>query len=269
MRPRFPIFVLIAATLAVSCAAVKGVTLDWDAATWAPGSLSNSYNVDPANPGNDITVSVAPTNGATLMADGITGASSPTINNTLAGGMNPVQNSLKISADLSGPSWTVVVTIDFSAFYPLGVQGVSFTIFDIDLNGSSYRGQDQIRSITASNGTTTFAPTITGVGLSVTPSGSDFNQVLTGNADAVDTGASSNRGNATISFGSQAVTSVTFTWMRGPDASGSGPIQSISLHDINFTPVPEINPALASILSCFGAIGLALHHRSRVRARRK
>lgn len=269
MRLRFLHTAAIVAALLCAVGSARAVTLDWDTATWTPGSLSNSYDVDPSHAGNDITVSVSAAGGATFMTDPVTGASSPSVNNTLAGGLSPVQNSLKISADLSGSAWTIVVTIDFSAFYPLGVQNLSFRLFDIDLNGSSYRGQDQIRSITASNGATTFAPTITGLGSSVTWSGTGTNQVLTGNADSVDTGASSSNGNATISFGSTAVTSVTFTWLRGPDGTGSGPIQSIGLHDISFTPVPEINPALASVFSCIGAIGLALHHRSRVRARRK
>ena len=240
---------------ALFCHTAHGVTLDWDAATWTPGSLSNSYNVDPANTGNDITVSVAAGGGAVLMNDTVTGFASPTNNNTLAGGLSPVQNSLKISADLSSSTAFVTITIDFSAWYPLGVQNLSFTLFDIDLNGSSYRGQDEISSIVGTNGATSFTPTITGVGSSVTHFVSGSTHRLIGNADSVDTGAGSSNGNATISFGSNAVKTVTFRWQRGPDATGSAPPGYFSVHDINFTPVPEINPAWAAAGLCgFGLL---------------
>ena len=246
---------LLISAAALSCHSADGVTLDWDAASWTAGSLSNSYNIDPANAGNDITVSVATSGGATLMADPVTGLASPTRNNTLAGGLSPVQNSLKISADLS--AGYVTITIDFSAWYPLGVQDLSFTLFDVDLNGASYRAQDEISSIVATNGAATIAPTITGVGSSVTHSGTALSQQLIGNADAVDTGASSAAGNATISFGSNAVKTVSFRWDRGPDATGSAPIAYIGLHDINFTPVPEVNPAMVAGVVCLAGGWLA------------
>ena len=35
------------------------VTLDWSTVTWTAGSLSNSYDVDPTNPGNDITIAMS------------------------------------------------------------------------------------------------------------------------------------------------------------------------------------------------------------------
>ena len=37
----------------------QAVTLDWDGVTWTAGSLSNSYDIDPVRPGNDITVTVS------------------------------------------------------------------------------------------------------------------------------------------------------------------------------------------------------------------
>ena len=234
------------AVVAILAQPAQAVILDWDAATWTSGSLSNSYNIDPAHAGNDITVTVAAGGGTILMADPVTGATSPTRNNTLTGGLTPAQNSLKISADLSSSTAYITLTIDFSAFYPAGVENLSFTLFDIDLNGSSYRGQDEISSIVGLNGATSVAPTITGIGGSVTHSGTGVNQHLIGNADAVD---NSSLGNATISFATP-VTSVSFRWDRGPDATGSAPISSLALHDISFTPVPEVNPALLAAALC-------------------
>ena len=255
--------------IAIALSPAEAVTLDWDAVTWTSGSLSNSYDIDPAHAGNDVTVSVATSGGAVLMSDPTTGAASPTRNTSLAGGLNPAQNTLKLTADISADSAFVMITIDFAAWYPQGVQNLSFTLFDIDLNGSSYRGQDEISGIVGMNGATSIAPTITGVGSSVTHIGTGLNQHLIGNADAFDTGATSSAGNATISFGSSAVTSVTFRWDRGPEATGSSPTTYIGLHDINFTPVPEINPAITAALSCFAATGLMFFHRARVRSRRQ
>lgn len=261
---------LVAAMIAAGAFArtVDAVVLDWDTANWTPGSLSNSYNVDPAHLGNDITVSIVAGGGTILMSDPVTGAASPSRSNSFAGGLSPAPQSLTISADLSSASAYVTITIDFAAFYPAGVQNLSFTLFDIDLNGSSFRGQDEISSIVGLNGATTVQPTITGVGGSVTHTNIGSAQHLIGNADAVDSGPTSNAGNATISFNAP-VTSVSFRWDRGPDATGSAPTASLALHDINFTPVPEINPALAGALSCVAATGLMFFHRARVKSRRQ
>ena len=129
------------AAIAAFAQPAQAVILDWDAVTWTPCSLANSYNVDPANPANDVTVTAATGGGTVLMTDPVTGATSPTRNNTLTGGLTPAQNSLKISADLSSSTAYITITIDFALFYPLGVQNLSFSLFDIDLNGSSYRGR--------------------------------------------------------------------------------------------------------------------------------
>ena len=246
------------AAAGIFASAAHGVVLDWDTVTWTSGTLSNSYNIDPAQAGNDITVSVATGGGAVLMTDPITGAASPTRNNTLEGGLTPAQQSLKISADLS--SGYITITIDFAAFYPLGVENLSFTLFDIDLNGSSYRGQDEISSIIGLNGATSVAPSITGVGPSVAHSGTGVTQHLIGNADSFDTGATSNFGNATITFAAP-VTSVSFRWDRGPEATGSAPTASLAVHDISFTPVPEVNPAFAAAALCGGTVIFVLRRR--------
>ena len=43
--------------------AANDVVLDWSTVSWPAGSLSNGYDVDPSNPGNDITVAITdPTN---------------------------------------------------------------------------------------------------------------------------------------------------------------------------------------------------------------
>jgi len=37
----------------------QAITLNWGSVAWTPGSLANSYDIDPAQPGNDVTVTVS------------------------------------------------------------------------------------------------------------------------------------------------------------------------------------------------------------------
>src|SRR6185437_7859736 len=69
------------------------VVLDWDSVSWTSGSLSNSYDVN-ADGVLDITVSATSQPSNIWTNDATTGALTPTINQTLTGGLSPVQNSL-------------------------------------------------------------------------------------------------------------------------------------------------------------------------------
>jgi hypothetical protein len=99
--------------------------------------------------------------------------------------------------------------------------------------------------------------------------GSGLSQVVNGTATVGDTGTASSAGNVMISFGSTAISSFTFTYGSGSDTKNDPTAQHIGLHDITFTPVPEINPALSAALSCFAATGLMFFHRARVKSRRQ
>ena len=131
---RFPIrtlaFSLGALFLAASAPNLSALVLDWDSQSWAPGSFSNSFNVD-GNPGNDVMVGVAFIDDR-FVNDPATGNPSPSINDSLAGGLGSAQNTLKFVVDYSTNLETITITIDFAAFYPQGVQNVSFSLFDID-----------------------------------------------------------------------------------------------------------------------------------------
>jgi hypothetical protein len=244
----------------------QAVTLDWDGVTWNPGSVSNSYDVDSGHLGNDITV------GATFTTDRFandpaTGSASPSINDSLSGGLASGPSTLKFVVDYSTRLETITITIDFTAFYPQGVENVSFSIFNIDsdFGGPTIKWQDQITAISATDGTTTFAPSIAGVGSSVTHSGTGLGQTLTGMNTVPDSGAGSGAGNATISFGSTPITSLTFTFASGPDAKNNPDLQYIGLYDITFTPVPELNPAWSALGSCLVAAALILRHSAKFR----
>lgn len=259
----------IAAALVLFRATAGAVTLDWDAVNWT-NRFNNSFDIDPASAGNDITVSVT---GATAqLGSEPTGELTPALTKNLAGGLSPIQNTLTLFVDFSSQSQTVTVTVDFSALYAQGVESVSFSIFDVDFaneNGNGASFQDQLTSVTGTGiDGSLIAPTIT-TSAANTLTGTGLNQIVNGTATAVDTGTASNAGNVTIDFGTSAIRSFTFTYGGGTNTQNDPTAQHIGLYDITFTPVPEINPAFIALGSCLMAVGLVFHHRSRVRAGRK
>jgi len=249
------------------CPTSRAVSLQWGSEPWAPGSLSNSFDVDPANPGNDITVTVSGATGQLQPELVSPYPMTPVITSDLEGGFGPTNKSLCIAVDLANQSQKIVVTVDFSAQYAQGVTNVSFTIFDVDLgnsSGSTY--QDQLSSITALSidGTTLIAPTIT-TSVNNTLSGTGLNQVVDGITSTSDTGPSSNSANVTISFGANAIKSFTFTYGSGSGTVADPTYQHIGLGDITFTPVPEMNPTWGAVASCLVAAVLILRHSAKFR----
>jgi hypothetical protein len=233
------------------------LVLDWDTVTWTAGSLNNSYDLN-GDAVNDITVTITSQNPGIFTNDPATGMQTPAINQSLTGGLTPAENSLDIAANLHTNS-NLTVQLSFNGQYGLATD-VSFTIFDIDITTNS----DIISNIygVAADGSQV-AATITNLGSTVTPSGSLLTQKLTGNAASAN---NSGNGNATISFGGVAITDVFFTFGNN---AGAPFYQDIALADISFTPVPEINPAVASAMSCLLALGamMAFHPRARLKAR--
>lgn len=243
----------------------QAVTLNWDAEVWNPGSLTNSYDVDNSVAGNDLTVTLGGTTGE-LANDSVNNLPTPNINQNLEGGLIPVQNSLNIAIDLGKKDRFITVTITFSASYTQGVENVSFTLFGIDqAAGGSNLYIDEISSISALaiDGVTQIAPTITGIGSAVTLSGTGLNQVLTGGANVPNSGAGSGAGNATISFNATGLRSITFTFGAGGNSAVNPIFQDISMHDLTFSPVPEMNPAMAAGSFCL--LGLLLVTQRRLR----
>ena len=262
MRLRHLLFTLTG--LVCFSAVAQAVTVDWDATVWTPGTLTNSYDVDGSVPGNDLTFTFGGTTGE-LVNDSVNNLPTPNINTNLEGGLTPVQNALNIAIDLGKKDRFVTVTISFSASYTQGVENVSFTLFGIDhATGGSNLFIDEITSITALSidGVTQIAPTITSVGSAVTLSGTGLNQVLTGAANVTNTGPGSEAGNATISFNATAIRSITFTFGAGGTSAVNPTFQDISIHDLTFSPVPEMNPTIGAASICL--LGLLAMKRRRL-----
>ncbi|HVF70527.1 MAG TPA: hypothetical protein VM940_02865 [Chthoniobacterales bacterium] len=260
-------FLLIALSTFV-LAKAEAITLDWDGVTWTAGSLSNAFDIDPSKAGNDITVTVSG-NTAQLQPELVApNPMTPAITTDFQGGLATAPNTLCLAVNFTNQSQYITVTIDFSALYTAGVQNVSFTLFDIDyVNSSSSNSyQDQLRSIMATSidGTTLVAPTIT-TSVANTVSGSGLTQVVNGASSANDLDPASGNGNVTISFGTAAIRSLTFTYGSGTSPLADPTYQHVGIHDISFTPVPEINPAWSAVGSCLVAAALILRHSAKFR----
>ncbi|MBA2272154.1 MAG: hypothetical protein H0W20_16400 [Chthoniobacterales bacterium] len=262
MFSRSVVLSFLAVGLAVSSPDVAAVTLDWDVPTntWTNANngspIPNSYDVDGVA-GNDLTITISG-QVSKLRTEPVSGTQTPAVMSTLQGGMGG-EKSLHIYANV-GTKSEITVSVSFSATYVQGVENVSFTLFDIDKTTDS----EFIRNIygIALDGTLIPA-TFSNLGSAVALTGSGLTSLLTGIAASPD---GSSNGNVTISFGTNVIKGFAFTF---DNSQGPPRTQEFGLHDISFTPVPEINPALSAVGSCLMAISLVFHHRSRVRSRRK
>jgi hypothetical protein len=251
-------------TICALTAPVSAALVDWSAQTWPAGSLNNSYDVDPSNPGSDVTVTVSGDTGQLQPSLISPNPQTPAITRAFDGGLGTSPLTLELPLNLTSNAQSVIFTLDFSALYAAGVSNVSFTIFDIDANnisGSTY--QDVISGIHATSTTgTQIAPTITDVGPNVSLTGTGLSQVLTGQASTVDLGASSGAANATISFNTTDISSITFTY--GSSSMFADPTyQHIGIYNIDYEVVPE--PGVLG--ACLIIVGLAVW-RSHCRSRR-
>ena len=255
--------------LAIVClgSTAHAVTLDWNSTAWTPGSLSNAYDIDPGRAGTDLAIAVSGT--TNRLANGLVAPNpaTPAVTRAFDGGMSVGRNSLELAVDFGNVTQALTVTFTFSAAYTAGVSNVSFTLFDIDKQATANSNfEDQVRTIyaTLTNGTQ-IAATITNLGSSVTLAGVGLGQTLTGNANAVDLGTGSGAGNATISFLSDNIRSISFVYGSGSGAAADPTYQHIGIGDIDYSPVPEINPAWTALASCFAAGVLVLRHRANFR----
>jgi hypothetical protein len=251
---------LLFKTLGFFCAicvtqSASATLVDWSALNWPAGSLSNSYDVDPSNPGNDVTVTVS---GDTSQLKSEP-PQTPAITTNLQGGLASPASTLTLLLDLSSQSQSVTMTVNFSALYAQGVTNVRLQLFDVDFasspGNSGANFQDQIRSISALSidGTTLIAPTIT-ISPNNSLSGSGLNQIVNGITTTNDTGAGSGAANVTIDFGSAAIQSFTLTYGSGSNTNSDPTLQHIGIYNIDYEVVPEPG----ALGACLIIVGLAV-----------
>jgi len=246
----FPLILLVGVVFLCCTPSAQATLFDWNQSygTWTAGapaigtSVSQSYDNDPANPGNDITITIANLN--TSSDNFQWNGGHPKVDNMLTGGVSNSNLSLNL-ADDKGNAHGIQVTIQFN--YTGGVNNVSFQLFGVDAHTGSY--VDQISQITAltTTGATIGATSVTGsIDNQVTGSGTSF--LVTGTATSANNSAN---GNATINFGSSYVTSVTFTYTNNVPSGA----QNIALGNISYTPTPEVGSSLAAMGLCGAIIG--------------
>lgn len=236
----------------------RALVLDWETITWSPGTLTNSYDIDPNNAGDDIRITI--TGDVSFFNSGY-----PTVNDAFTGGLPDGENA---NLDLWLNSWssdTQKITITVEFLYNLGVSNVNFTLFDVDRGTgrpNNYTFVDEISSISARYGTNAaVAATITD-GTANNVYGTGLGQTIRAVAQAEPDDNSS--GNATISFGGNTITTFTFTYGNYAPGTANNPSQQgIGLHNIYFAEAPEP----ASIVALALAVVALAFARGRVRRR--
>ena len=257
MRFLFRAFVA-AALLMAGAVTGDALVLDWSTANWAPGTTSNSFDVD-GDGLTDVTVTFSgQLNVFTTQNSDGTGSMTPVVDTVMSGGQSPVKPSLDIAGNLHTNS-NLTMTVTFSPRFTLGTGNVSFTIFDID----QQTNDDQIANIYAYGlgASVPTAATITNIGSAITPSGTGLSQMLDGSVSSPNTGVGSGNGNATIGWGTTPISNFQFTFQN---TAGAPRFQQIAISNSTFSPVPEINPAGVAIGGCTCAAVLYFRRRKLV-----
>jgi hypothetical protein len=189
-------------------------TLDWDAQTWAGGSVGpHSYAVG----GGNVTVTIQPNFSApTQFTNG-----TPELNTNNQGGLPVAENGLNIGTNGFQPGEEAVITIGFS--HPGGVSNVSFSVFDIDTGGAGGFIDEVQAGYTASGPVT----------LTITPSADNTlvaPDTVRGTSQGSQNGPNSGDANAIFSFTGSGITQITMHYRN----VGNSNNEAITLHDITF-----------------------------------
>jgi len=229
----------------------QAVVLDWDSVNWISGNLSQSFDIDASNPGNDITITIT----------GDTGyfAQNVNDNSNLTGGLSPTEQSLFLNMNYSSEYQLITISVVFH--YDYGVEDVSFSLFDIDRNDSSssnvgYRDRIDLLGITLGN--ELVAPTTITEHPDNDVRSSGTNVYVRGDNGTPDTGGSSADGNIDYAFsGTNVINQFFFTYGNHSSAPSNPGNQWISLHDISYKPkVPEWHPGLIASFACLMMVGV-------------
>jgi hypothetical protein len=228
----------------------SAITLNWgndgdDNANWANGDLTDSFDIDSSNPGDDVTI--------TIGGDTDDLVSNVNDNTNLTGGIAG-NESLFLNANYNSTgSNEIIVTIEFN--YTQDVTDVNFFIYDVDLNTGFW--VDLISNFEVyRNGVlqTGVFPTLTAGSANTIENAGTSNVQARGTATAGDT---TDDGNVFVDFGGAIFDEIRFTWTNEDAALDN---QWIGLHNINYNPAPEPSTVLTGML-LFGLIGYQVMQR--------
>ncbi|MHA7102324.1 RHS repeat domain-containing protein [Roseivirga pacifica] len=199
--------------------------LDWSENAWAPGAMSNTYTVL----GNTFDFTITDPSGAMLGAPPAP-YDLPLSGPNYQGGFDNIDDQLVIAADINtlGTSNIITTAIDMGVS-GIGLDNVSFKLFDIDGNTATnkvYKEQYTIRGY------------LNGVEVAPALIGNSGYQIISGNVingliEAPTTGASSGNGTVGVYF-TQAIdrVEIDFGIAPGGDINGSRP--GFGIYDIVF-----------------------------------
>jgi hypothetical protein len=241
----------------------SAIVLDWSSYnpvwTHSGGVYTTSINFDSTNPGNDVTITISGDTGEFLTGYPY---NSPGVNSIITGGEGSSEESLLLAFNWNSRNDSVTVTFDFN--YANGIQNLEFTLFDIDRldNNTANSGfRDYISDITGSyNGGGNIVPTITVEDNDYTTvqNSGKSTQGIRGEDGVAD---NSDNGNAYISFGTNVVDQISFTYGNWTGSGGKAPSdpgqQGIGIYDLTFdkkSKVPEVGPALVASTLCALAV---------------
>lgn len=214
------------------------INLNWNSSfspAWSNGATSRTAtNIG----GNSIncTVAVSMTGpGAFQQAAGNSGAQTPTVN----GGMFSIPGSsgnLHITTNYSQNTSYTTVVISFTAM----TTNLILRIGDIDKNDATSTTYFDRVTVTGSNGSTSFNPTISKYDAVTDPnflviSGNRVNvNTTSGQAGNTNTDATDQRGTVDVDFGSSVLNSVTIVYDNAPGANNNPSNQAIAIGLVSF-----------------------------------
>lgn len=248
-----------------SCNATNLFTLDWGGATPKNTNLgtgSRTFTVT-NGAGNSVTVTMSFAGDTTHYIDSGFGQT-PNISVQNVGGIAAGEYTLFLASDFTGYTsslatlGTNVAAVRFGFSVP--VRDVNFAVLDIDYSAGQFR--DWVR-IGGSNGASTYtasvstpfgnnnsgSPGVTSPGVAYVGAGTVSGAAIA-SGEAAGTGISAtnqNYGNVMARFPAP-VTQVELRYGNGPSSTmtGTAGVQSISIHDISFCPMPNLAIAKTS-----------------------
>ncbi len=201
----------------LSCA-IATTVFDWDTNAWTTGALAQSF---PGGVGLDFAFTG---DTGTLVNNAAFGGQTPAESTLVTGGISPAQSSLLYVVNFASSAQEIVLTIDIGTSGE-GVDGLQFSLFDVDENPSTASNVnfiDRIRVFGYLDGVT--KPVILTGGPSNTVSGS----TATGVAAAASTSAD---GNLVVTFDTP-VDRVVIRYDNDPAVVSNPGQQGVALHDI-------------------------------------